>query len=146
MHLYKAKLCLLSRSVKPLKKEIKAAMNIDHRDPRAIALKAHMDYLRQDFRKSLRHLNTLRVNSKETSANQEIYANNHACLQFRLSKFPAAVHFFARALELNVILSQDAVASGLLALLSLVVFAFVFSPSQTHILLGSPCWCHRASK
>jgi len=106
MHLYKAKLYLLGRTVKPLKKEIRAAMGIDYRDPRVIVLKSHMEYLRQNLKKSLKILNPLR-HVDQASPLQQIYSNNVACIHFRNRLHANAAFYFSSAIKTEQLLTPD---------------------------------------
>ena len=73
--------------------------------PEALFLKSNFEYLRQNYRKSIKQLNSA---PKEDSAIREtgepistMYYNNLGCIHFQMHKYNLAAFYFRRALEEN---------------------------------------------
>ena len=135
LHLSKAKLYLLTKTVKSSKKEVKLAMALGTIVPSSASsnqlvwsrsqllmfsfLKANLEYLRQNYSKSLKLLNASNIkpvtsNSSGSAFSDDkdkdfwlshyyssLYFNNVACIHFRMKKYHAASFYFAKALKQN---------------------------------------------
>jgi len=58
IHQYRARLHILSRSTKACKREIKSALNLSSQNPSALFLKSSFEYIRKNYRKSVKLLNS----------------------------------------------------------------------------------------
>ncbi|OQS04931.1 CCR4-NOT transcription complex subunit [Thraustotheca clavata] len=124
IHLYKAKIALMQENVKIAKKEVKTAMEVFQKEikvketttvPSAIGvsvgsiyvpstiiqnsaalyLKAQLEYLRRNFKKSIK----LVASCKKSSVDDSIMLNNLGCIHAQLGHHQAAQSYFAKALE-----------------------------------------------
>jgi CCR4-NOT transcription complex subunit 10 len=131
LHLYKAKMLLLQANAKTAKKEVKSALEIfqkemkgrdgaqppgsnpsnplsamlipptDMQNPAALCLKANLEYLRQNFKKSIKLLQSANVVSPSSHSCQNyqtLYLNNMGCLHYRMRRFRSAASYFSKAL------------------------------------------------
>eukprot|EP00897_Mesotaenium_endlicherianum_P005590 jgi/Mesen1/5059/ME000252S04172 len=80
LHLLKARLLLLTRNFKATKREVKAALGLARDHVQALLLKAHLEYMRGNHRKSA------------------IILNNLACVHHRLGKHHLAAFYLSKAL------------------------------------------------
>ena len=112
LRLYRAKLQLVTSNVKNAKKEIKAALDIYNKDIKhdktgtsmvakivtgapALYLKANLEYVRENFKKSVKLLNAALSNK---SMHQATYMNNMGCINFQSQRYAVASLYFSRAL------------------------------------------------
>ena len=68
LHLYKAKFHLMNRSFRSSKRDIKLALSIESNNPQATVLKANLEYLKANYRKALKLLQTACVEVQEEDA------------------------------------------------------------------------------
>jgi len=104
LHMYKARLHLRSYNVKAAKREIKAALTLNHQSAPAIFLKAHMEALRGSYRKAAKLLNAAykaAQGSGEPAALDAVQLPYHCdlgCLYQRVGMDGAAAYELAAAL------------------------------------------------
>ncbi|XP_004348660.1 hypothetical protein CAOG_02847 [Capsaspora owczarzaki ATCC 30864] len=111
--LYKAKLHLLSHSIKNCQREIKSALNIDSQNVAGLVFKARFEVLRSNPRKAIKilsscyqhHRQRVENSSKEVAAGPDrltiLYFNNLGCVHHAMGKHSMAALYFARALQEN---------------------------------------------
>eukprot|EP00128_Syssomonas_multiformis_P002494 Colp12_sorted_trinity150504_noHs@20186 len=109
LHLYKARIHLLTRSMKLVKREIKTALAINSQNRIALCLKGNFEYLRLNFKKSMKLLNTLPKElppaGNSTSSNQGtppwnvVHYNNVGCVYSSMKKHNLAAFYFGKALK-----------------------------------------------
>jgi CCR4-NOT transcription complex subunit 10 len=132
LHVYKAKVCLLELNVKVAKKELKSALELSQKaagqrkaaaaggpaaagangimvppvtmqNPAALYLKANLEYLRQNYRKSIKLLQSADAASLEAKQNhQRLFLNNMGCMHYREGCYRSAASYFSRALQAPV--------------------------------------------
>ena len=104
LHLYKARLHLDARALKPVKREIKAALVLNRHSAAAVMSKAHLEYIRGGHKKAARLLHTshklLVAAGAEAPAGGPEYLNNLACVYLRYGKHAASTAALAHALTL----------------------------------------------
>eukprot|EP01114_Cavostelium_apophysatum_P024407 TRINITY_DN9544_c0_g1_i1.p1 TRINITY_DN9544_c0_g1~~TRINITY_DN9544_c0_g1_i1.p1 ORF type:complete len:693 (+),score=200.67 TRINITY_DN9544_c0_g1_i1:213-2291(+) len=105
-HLAKAKLHLLSKNLKPSKKEIKLALGTGQ-NLTSLFLKANLEYLRSNFAKAIQLL--LSAHSKVTDEDHAavLYFNNVGCIHYKMKKYSAANFYFTKSLRLNELLLES---------------------------------------
>ncbi|KAL6045342.1 CCR4-NOT transcription complex subunit 10 [Balamuthia mandrillaris] len=130
LHLYKAKLQIITRSTNATKRELKLAEAAleeagqdSNNNPTFAFLKANLDYLRRNYRKALKLLNashkkylapastssgnknaaTPSLSSAITLAITPLYFNNMGCMQYHLSKYNAACFYLSKGLQENMV-------------------------------------------
>ncbi len=99
LHLCKAKLHLLNKSLKQSKRELKLAMSVNQ-TLMSIFLKANSEFLRQNYVKSMKLLNS--INQKNNVPDKSVapmYFNNLGCMHFKLKKYNTAAFYFTKALK-----------------------------------------------
>ncbi len=113
LKLYRAKLQLMTSNSKNAKKEIKAALDIYNKDIKndktgmsavakktstpALYLKANLEYVRENFKKSVKLLNAALSNK---SLHEAMYMNNMGCVNFQSQRYAVSSMYFSRALTL----------------------------------------------
>ncbi|XP_029211498.2 CCR4-NOT transcription complex subunit 10-like isoform X1 [Acropora millepora] len=104
IHQYKARLNILLKSMKACKREIKTFMNTSNMTAESLFLKSNFEYQRQNFRKSIKLLNSAPKPSYIKDRGQSLstmYYNNLGCIHFQLHKYNLAAFYFRRALQEN---------------------------------------------
>jgi CCR4-NOT transcription complex subunit 10 len=113
LKLYRAKLQLIASNSTNAKKEIKAALDIYNKDIKndktgtsavaklgttpALFLKANLEYVRENFKKSVKLLNAALSNNALAESS---YMNNMGCINFQSQRYSISSLYFARALTL----------------------------------------------
>lgn len=103
IHQYRARLHILSRSTKACKREIKSALNLSSQNPSALFLKSSFEYIRKNYRKSIKLLNSCPKTSDYVSGQSlaVLYYNNLGCVHLQMKKYNAATFYFTKALQAN---------------------------------------------
>ncbi|CAI8056028.1 CCR4-NOT transcription complex subunit 10 [Geodia barretti] len=104
IHFCKAQIHLLNRSVKSCKKELKSYTSMAGNTACAQYLKAHAEYLRQNYRKALKVLGSAPKNPIGPDTGEclsSYFFNDLGCVQCTLGKYSLAAHYFRKALEEN---------------------------------------------
>ncbi|KAF4392055.1 hypothetical protein F8388_004384 [Cannabis sativa] len=99
LQLYKVRFLLLTRSLKPAKREVKHAMNIARgRDSSmALLLKSQLEYARGNHRKAIK---LLMASSNRTDIGiLSMFHNNLGCIYYQLGKYHTSSVFFSKALN-----------------------------------------------
>ena len=113
LKLYRAKLQLITSNSKNAKKEIKAALDIYNKEIKndktgtsavakktstpALCLKANLEYVRENFKKSVKLLNAALSNK---TLHASLYMNNMGCVNFQSQRYAVSSMYFSRALAL----------------------------------------------
>lgn len=103
-HQHKARLNILLKSMKACKREIKTVLNTNNMSPEGLFLKSNFEYLRQNFRKSIKLLNSAPKPNNVTEGGQSVstmYYNDLGCIHFQLHKYNLAAFYFRKALQEN---------------------------------------------
>jgi len=106
LHLYmaKARLFLLRRSLKDCKREIKSVLNITANNPDALFLKSNYEYVRENYPKAIRLLNSAPLQTIIAGHGQSLatlFYNNLSCIHFKMKKYNLGVFYARKALEEN---------------------------------------------
>jgi CCR4-NOT transcription complex subunit 10 len=105
LHHYKARLYIVQRSMKACKREIKVLMDSKNaQSPSTLYLKAQLEYVRQNYRKSTRVLNSsprTPVVLETGECLTSLYFNNLGCIHAGMKKYNLAAFYFKQALEEN---------------------------------------------
>ncbi|XP_068694299.1 CCR4-NOT transcription complex subunit 10-like isoform X2 [Montipora foliosa] len=104
IHQYKARLNILLKSLKACKREIKTVLNTNNMIPEGLFLKSNFEYLRHNFRKSIKLLNSSPKPSDLKERGQSVstmYYNDLGCIHFQLHKYNLAAFYFRQALQEN---------------------------------------------
>lgn len=110
LHMHKAQYHLLNQSFRSSKKEIKQALSASAHSPEAMLLKANFEFLRQNYRKSLKLLHSVSktnlASAKPASDKPAPVSpltptihNNVACIHFSVNNYNAALWYLSRALK-----------------------------------------------
>ncbi|KAG1696971.1 CCR4-NOT transcription complex subunit 10 [Nymphon striatum] len=105
VHQYRVRSYMMLKSTKACKREIKS-LSSSGLVSQASYLKANMEYLRGNYKKAVRVLNSVAVldkpNFQETGENQNVYYyNNMGCIYFYLGKPNLSYHYFNKASKEN---------------------------------------------
>jgi len=100
IHMYKARLHMMQRMHKLAKRELKAAQPAVDQQPIHVFLRANLEYLRQNWPKSVKLLNSCKKITNDASL-PALYLNNMGCIHYRMQKYAAAGFYFARAANKN---------------------------------------------
>lgn len=103
LHQYKARVHIMSRSMKASKREIKSALNLSNQNVTALFLKSNFEYVRHNYRKSVKLLNSCPKSSPHVSGQSlaVLYYNNLGCVHFQMGKFTLAGFYFNKAIDAN---------------------------------------------
>ena len=121
LRLYKAQFELIQCNISKAKKEIKSALEIYQKqlkdlpagsigeDPlpdntTGLFLKANLEYLRSNYKKSIKLLNSCSDANTQASA---IYLNNMGCIHFSTGRYRTAALYFSKALSAGADLSNQ---------------------------------------
>lgn len=106
VHMYKARLLLLTRNVKAAKREVKAAGNVLHEGVQTVfLLKAYLEYRCENYRKCIKVLTSnipSAMNGSDTAMCSHLTAmtlSNLGCVHHRLGKPHLASLYFSKALK-----------------------------------------------
>eukprot|EP00854_Cymbomonas_tetramitiformis_P009724 gene9724-11524_t len=123
LHLFKARLHLLTRNMKATKREVKCALNgmgsplappstfvggvsggasttqLTLTQRQALFLKAQLEYSRRNYRKATKLLFSAAGSSNEVPAMRTIFLNNVGCIHHQLGKHNMAALYFSQALS-----------------------------------------------
>eukprot|EP01134_Creolimax_fragrantissima_P007492 CFRG7492T1 len=105
LHLYKAKLHIMTKSFKLCKREMKSCLNANNQEPAGLFLKGNFEYLRKNHRKAIKLLNGC-PNLPSSIVLPVLYYNNLAIVHFQLNKPNMAAYYFAKAWKANEKLAQ----------------------------------------
>ncbi|XP_074644755.1 CCR4-NOT transcription complex subunit 10-like [Tubulanus polymorphus] len=107
---YKARCYLMLKSMKFCKREIKNLMNTIGVSPQLVFLKSNFEYLRGNYRKAIKVLNTA-IQAKGPMENPEtlnvMYFNNMACIHFHMCKHHLGTFYLRKALAENEAVTRD---------------------------------------
>eukprot|EP00656_Telonema_subtile_P026387 TRINITY_DN2835_c0_g1_i4.p1 TRINITY_DN2835_c0_g1~~TRINITY_DN2835_c0_g1_i4.p1 ORF type:complete len:621 (-),score=148.72 TRINITY_DN2835_c0_g1_i4:324-2186(-) len=98
LHMHKAQFHVLNQSFRSSKKEIKQALSMYPRSVGPVFLKANFEFLRRNYRKSLKLLHSVSNQSEQQKLSPAIN-NNVACIHFSLNNYNAALWYLSRALK-----------------------------------------------
>eukprot|EP00051_Salpingoeca_urceolata_P011949 m.148531 g.148531 ORF g.148531 m.148531 type:complete len:699 (-) comp17318_c1_seq2:181-2277(-) len=103
IHQYKARVHMISRSMKACKREIKSALNLSSQNPPALFLKASLEYIRHNYRKSVKLLLGCPKLAPYVSGQcaAVLYYNNLGCIHLQMKKYSVASFYFGKALQAN---------------------------------------------
>lgn len=104
IHQHKARLNILLKSMKACKREIKTVLNANNMTPEGLFLKSNFEFLRQNFRKSIKLLNSAPKPNDLTDRGQSVstmYYNNLGCIHFQMHKYNLAALYFRKSLQEN---------------------------------------------
>eukprot|EP00912_Choanoflagellata_sp_UC4_P001229 UC4_evm1s769 len=116
IHQYKARMYIQARSLKSCKREIKSIFTSNIQSSQALFLKSNFEYLRRNYRKSIKLLNGCRTEVPTMLSDDEkqpvqkppdasdtaiAYFNNLGCVHFHMKKYGLANLFLGKALSEN---------------------------------------------
>ncbi|XP_038068340.1 CCR4-NOT transcription complex subunit 10-like [Patiria miniata] len=104
LHLLKTRCYLQMKHVKVCKREIKTVMNSAGPCPASLFLKSNFEYIRQNYRKAIKLLNSVQPMGDPLKTGQVIpvmYFNNLAIIHFYMGKYHLAAYYGRRALQEN---------------------------------------------
>ncbi|XP_065914117.1 CCR4-NOT transcription complex subunit 10-like isoform X3 [Dysidea avara] len=104
LHQFRARLAMLQKNLKGCKKEIKSLSVIENAVTHVAFLKANYEYLRGNYRKSVKLLTSAPKTPLLTDAGQclpSLYFNNLGCLHYHMGKYSLASYYFSKALYEN---------------------------------------------
>lgn len=104
VHQHKARLNILLKSMKACKREIKTVLNTNNMTPEGLFLKSNFEFLRQNFRKSIKLLNSAPKPNDLVERGQSVstmYYNNLGCIHFQMHKYNLAAFYFRKSLQEN---------------------------------------------
>jgi len=114
LHLYKAKFHLMNRSFRSSKRDIKLALSVESNNPQATVLKANLEYLKANYRKALKLLQTACVEVQEEDAlrmgegveggskvpdMEPLVQNNIGLIHYSMQNYNASLWHLSRALK-----------------------------------------------
>lgn len=105
LYMLKAKSFLLRKSLKECKRELKSVLNINGNNPDALFLKSNYEYVRGNYPKAVKLLNSAPLNTIVTARGQSLitlFYNNMSCIHFGMKKYNLAVFYARKALEDNI--------------------------------------------
>eukprot|EP01137_Pigoraptor_chileana_P017080 Opistho-2@74590 len=128
LHVYKARFHLLTRSIKACKREIKSALNASSQNPTALFLKSNFEYCRQNYRKSVKLLNSCVPRASDPQQQQPspavaaqlqrdwhavaaMYFNDLGAVHHQMRRHAMASYYFGRALKENLLVYQGSAVS-----------------------------------
>ncbi|XP_032225429.2 CCR4-NOT transcription complex subunit 10 isoform X2 [Nematostella vectensis] len=104
LHQYKSRLNIMIKSMKACKREIKSVLNTGNSTV-GLFLKSNFEYLRQNYRKSVKLLNSVQKCSNPSLESGQcintMYFNNLGCIHYQMHKYNLGAFYFRRALEEN---------------------------------------------
>eukprot|EP00118_Oscarella_pearsei_P004495 m.19393 g.19393 ORF g.19393 m.19393 type:complete len:691 (+) comp27830_c0_seq1:15-2087(+) len=108
LYQYKARLSLLQRSMKACKRDLKCLMDTtggsSHQSPLPLYLKAQLEFVRQNFRKCTRLLNSAPRSLSVLPSGESLsslYFNNLGCIHACMKKHHLAAFYFRQSLAEN---------------------------------------------
>ncbi|XP_066289974.1 CCR4-NOT transcription complex subunit 10-like isoform X2 [Branchiostoma lanceolatum] len=104
LHQYKARCCLLAKSIKACKREIKAVINTQGMTSTTIFLKANFEYLRHNYRKAVKLLSSIPDAPRMIELGEWIpvmFYNNLGCIHFYMKKYNLGAFYFKKAMQEN---------------------------------------------
>lgn len=104
LHQFRARLAMLHKNLKGCKREIKNLSTIDNAATHVAFLKANYEFLRGNYRKSMKLLTSASKTPLLTDAGQclpSLYFNNLGCLHHHMGKHSLASYYFSKALHEN---------------------------------------------
>ncbi|XP_035678985.1 CCR4-NOT transcription complex subunit 10-like [Branchiostoma floridae] len=104
LHQYKARCCLLAKSIKACKREIKAVINTQGMTSTTIFLKANFEYLRHNYRKAVKLLSSIPDAPRMMELGEWIpvmFYNNLGCIHFYMKKYNLGAFYFKKAMQEN---------------------------------------------
>ena len=101
MHLYKTRLYAQQNCLKACKREIKNVLSVSGTTASSLYLKSEFEYLRGNFKKSSKLLNSSPKSCPSKEHIPTLYYNNFGCLHFKMHKYNLGVFYMSKALEEN---------------------------------------------
>ncbi|XP_077982183.1 CCR4-NOT transcription complex subunit 10-like [Glandiceps talaboti] len=104
LHMYKARIYLQLKSMKNCKREIKSVMTLAGMTAPACFIKSNFEYLRQNYRKAIKLLNSAPESGsvlKTGECRSAMYYNNQGCVHFYMRKYNLSAYYFRKALQEN---------------------------------------------
>jgi len=101
MHQYKTRLYALQKCLKACKREIKNVLSVSGTTASSLFLKSEFEYLRNNFKKSAKLLNSAPKSCPSKENIPTLYYNNFGCMHFKMYKYNLGVLYMSRAIEAN---------------------------------------------
>lgn len=98
---YKVRCYLMLKSVKACKREIKTLMSAVGLGSQLVYLKSNFEYLRANYRKTIKLLNTAPKPESEDENLATMYYNNLGCIHFHMQKHHLGAFYFKKAIAEN---------------------------------------------
>eukprot|EP00794_Sanderia_malayensis_P019107 gene19107-21023_t len=106
LFMLKARLPLLQKSLKECKRELKSLLNISGNNPDALFLKSNYEYVRGNYPKAVKLLNSTPLGSTSVMERGQslttLFYNNMGCIHFKMKKYNLAVFYARKALDENI--------------------------------------------
>lgn len=105
IHMFKVRVYLERRFLSQCKRELKLAMNSSNNSAEALFLKSNMEYLLENYTKSIKLLNSAPKMARVTEVGHALsvmYFNNMCCIHFAINKYNLALFYSRKALEENI--------------------------------------------
>ena len=105
IHQYRAKLALLSNQKNTCKRELKAAADVfgfENSKIEVSIIRAQLSFTLSDYSGALEQIGSivsLPDHAHDDYVSATIYFNNLGCINYKMKKFNAAVHYFSRSLS-----------------------------------------------
>ncbi|XP_070575337.1 CCR4-NOT transcription complex subunit 10-like [Ptychodera flava] len=104
LHMYKARIYLQLKSMKNCKREIKSVITYAGMTAPACFIKSNFEYLRQNYRKAIKLLNSAPESPsmlKTGECRAAMYYNSLGCIHFYMRKYNLSAYYFRKALQEN---------------------------------------------
>ncbi|KAL5262497.1 hypothetical protein ACHWQZ_G008035 [Mnemiopsis leidyi] len=101
MHQYKTRLFAQQKCLKACKREIKNVLSVSGTTASSLFLKSEFEYLRNNFKKSCKLLNSAPKTCPSKEHIPTLYYNNFGCMHFKMKKYNLGVLYLSQALEAN---------------------------------------------
>ncbi|XP_064410973.1 CCR4-NOT transcription complex subunit 10 isoform X1 [Latimeria chalumnae] len=106
IHQYKVRAYIQMKSLKACKREIKSVMNTAGNSTPSLFLKSNFEYLRGNYRKALKLLNSSNIAEhpgfmKTGECARCMFWNNLGCIHFAMGKHNLGIFYFKKALQEN---------------------------------------------
>lgn len=96
---YKARCMIMLKSIKASKREIKSLVTSGANTTQTVFLRSQLEYMRGNYRKTVKVLNTAIGQSSLDLLLTAMYNNNIGCVQFRTGKPNLGCFYFSKALK-----------------------------------------------
>lgn len=103
LHQYRARLHIITRSLKACKREVKSALNLDNQSITALFLKSNFEYARRNYRKAIKLLSSCPTREPHVAGQSlaVMYYNNLAAVHLQMGKYALAELYCTKALAAN---------------------------------------------